>query len=100
MGPEPLPDLIASIPFDWILLGITFTEPDVDEGTYQLTRGVEAFRLLRLLRVARLYRYLGRYEDMLPVNSNLLRLLNVIIVMAFFVRHPSLIAPFADCTLR
>jgi len=80
-----LPDLIASIPFDWFMYGLSFSTPEYDAQTYQIARGVEALRLLRLLRVARLYRFLERYEDRLNfMNSNIFRLLNVIAVMAFF----------------
>ena len=78
-------DLLASIPFDWFISGVGLNEPTFDADTYQITRGMEAIRLLRLLRVARLFKYLRRYEDKLAfVNSNVFRLMNVMAVMFFF----------------
>ena len=50
-----------------------------------LLRVLKVIRLLRLMRVARLYRYFARYEMHFSfMNSNVLRLLKVICVMAFF----------------
>jgi len=82
-----LADLVATIPFDWFIFGITFEDPAKgDDGDLQqLLLVVKSVRLLRLLRVARVYRYISRWEEHFAFfNSNVLRLLNVITLMAFF----------------
>ena len=78
-----LPDLISSIPFDWLVFGFNFTPPSLQNSRY--SRYVDALRLFRLLRVARLYRYVNRWEEHFAFfSSNVLRLLYVLALVIFF----------------
>ena len=53
--------------------------------TLLLLRILKVVRLLRLLRIARLYRYFTRWEEHFAFfNSNVLRLVKVFAIMAFF----------------
>ena len=91
-----LPDVLSSIPYDWLIVGLSFSAPAVgdesDDNDFvqlpQLLRVIKCVKLLRLLRVTRAGRYIqkGLEKAQLEVvlNSNVLRLLGVGAFMTLF----------------
>jgi len=93
-----LPDLVSSIPYDWFILGIKFTEDGAESVSSeadqefaqlpQLLRVIKCVKLLRLLRVARAGVYIQKFLEWAQLevilNSNVLRLLSVSAFMTLF----------------
>ncbi len=77
-------DLVSSIPFD--LLAIIFSGAS-SGSAITASRGLKVMRLARLLtlikllRMSRLCRYMSRWEDLIQMNSAVLRMAKLIVLM-------------------
>ncbi|GAB4818740.1 hypothetical protein N2152v2_005786 [Parachlorella kessleri] len=70
-----MPDLIASIPYDLIAL----LAKQGDLAAY-----LRLLRLVRMTRLPRLFKYISRWEDVLPINSFAMRMAKLGTVILIF----------------
>lgn len=69
-------DLVSSFPFDLLLL---FSSTSAENYLY-----FRLPKLLRIFRLPRLFRYLKRWQDVLPINSAALRTLKLVFLILAF----------------
>ena len=71
-----IPDLVAALPIDLVMLLIS------EDSSHRIYLRVP--RLLRLLRLPRLFRYIGRWEHLLPLSPVTLRIVKLAFMIVIF----------------
>jgi hypothetical protein len=86
-----LPDIVASIPYDWLYFLITRDDPNKVKATrlFRFARAIRALRLLRVMRVGRLLESVDYLEEQIEQSNIKTFFFNVakIIFLVFGILH-------------